>query len=176
MGCGAEAGMGLTAAAAARRRSEGDTLKYFVEDPGTGTLYKRGQLLGQVTRLRPEGCAGLRAVAALPRVAPDSRQGDRSGGREAHRVLSAFCPATAAGKGRRGGRAGQPPVSSFKSRGDERAKVTGGSPETDWSRSAPPLARPAFPARPGSPERHVLLAIAAAAAGPGGLLASLSPL
>ncbi|XP_034281739.1 inactive serine/threonine-protein kinase PLK5-like isoform X2 [Pantherophis guttatus] len=37
--------MGLTAAA--RRRAEGDTLKYFVEDPGTGTLYKRGQLLGQ---------------------------------------------------------------------------------------------------------------------------------
>ncbi|XP_032076645.1 inactive serine/threonine-protein kinase PLK5-like [Thamnophis elegans] len=37
--------MGL--AAAARRRAEGDTLKYFVEDPGTGRLYKRGQLLGQ---------------------------------------------------------------------------------------------------------------------------------
>ncbi|KAM6459796.1 inactive serine/threonine-protein kinase PLK5-like isoform 3-T3 [Liasis olivaceus] len=35
------------AAAAARRRAEGNTLKYFVEDPGTGTLYKRGQLLGQ---------------------------------------------------------------------------------------------------------------------------------
>ncbi|XP_058019721.1 inactive serine/threonine-protein kinase PLK5-like isoform X2 [Ahaetulla prasina] len=44
-GRGAEAGMGLTADA--RRRAEGDTLKYFVEDPGTGTLYKRGQLLGQ---------------------------------------------------------------------------------------------------------------------------------
>ncbi|KAL7993074.1 hypothetical protein Chor_017330 [Crotalus horridus] len=42
--------MGLTSAAGAataRRRAEGDTLKYFVEDPGTGTLYKRGQLLGQ---------------------------------------------------------------------------------------------------------------------------------
>ncbi|KAM3851500.1 inactive serine/threonine-protein kinase PLK5-like isoform 1-T1 [Vipera latastei] len=36
--------MGLTAS---RRRAEGDALKYFVEDPGTGTLYKRGQLLGQ---------------------------------------------------------------------------------------------------------------------------------
>ncbi|XP_007443261.1 inactive serine/threonine-protein kinase PLK5-like isoform X2 [Python bivittatus] len=40
--------MGRTAAtAAARRRAEGNALKYFVEDPGTGTLYKRGQLLGQ---------------------------------------------------------------------------------------------------------------------------------
>ncbi|XP_070591659.1 inactive serine/threonine-protein kinase PLK5-like [Erythrolamprus reginae] len=38
--------MGLTATAR-RRAEEGDTLKYFVEDPGTGTLYKRGQLLGQ---------------------------------------------------------------------------------------------------------------------------------
>ncbi|KAG8127203.1 hypothetical protein E2320_022180, partial [Naja naja] len=28
-------------------RAEGDTLKYFVGDPGTGTLYKRGPLLGQ---------------------------------------------------------------------------------------------------------------------------------
>ncbi|KAJ6652820.1 hypothetical protein lerEdw1_010600 [Lerista edwardsae] len=31
----------------ARRKAEGETLKYFIEDPGTGTLYKRGQLLGK---------------------------------------------------------------------------------------------------------------------------------
>ncbi|XP_063145821.1 inactive serine/threonine-protein kinase PLK5-like [Candoia aspera] len=37
----------MAAAVAARRKAEGDTLKYFVEDPGTGTIYKRGQLLGQ---------------------------------------------------------------------------------------------------------------------------------
>ncbi|XP_060088502.1 serine/threonine-protein kinase PLK2-like isoform X1 [Heteronotia binoei] len=30
-----------------RRKAEGETLKYFIEDPGTGTLYKRGQLLGK---------------------------------------------------------------------------------------------------------------------------------
>lgn len=32
----------------ARRKAEGEPLKYFIEDPGTGTLYKRGQLLGKV--------------------------------------------------------------------------------------------------------------------------------
>ncbi|XP_066492671.1 inactive serine/threonine-protein kinase PLK5-like isoform X2 [Tiliqua scincoides] len=32
---------------AAQRKAEGETLKYFIEDPGTGTLYKRGQLLGK---------------------------------------------------------------------------------------------------------------------------------
>ncbi|XP_077188486.1 inactive serine/threonine-protein kinase PLK5-like isoform X2 [Paroedura picta] len=30
-----------------RRKTEGEALKYFIEDPGTGTLYKRGQLLGK---------------------------------------------------------------------------------------------------------------------------------
>ncbi|XP_042333714.1 inactive serine/threonine-protein kinase PLK5-like [Sceloporus undulatus] len=30
-----------------RRRGEREALKYFIEDPGTGTLYKRGQLLGK---------------------------------------------------------------------------------------------------------------------------------
>ncbi|XP_061457817.1 serine/threonine-protein kinase PLK2-like [Rhineura floridana] len=32
---------------AAWRRGEGESLKYFIEDPSTGTLYKRGQLLGK---------------------------------------------------------------------------------------------------------------------------------
>ncbi|XP_054836235.1 inactive serine/threonine-protein kinase PLK5-like [Eublepharis macularius] len=31
----------------ARRKAEGEALKYFIEDPGSGTLYKRGQLLGK---------------------------------------------------------------------------------------------------------------------------------
>uniref|UniRef100_A0A8D0BHG9 Serine/threonine-protein kinase PLK n=1 Tax=Salvator merianae TaxID=96440 RepID=A0A8D0BHG9_SALMN len=29
------------------RRTERESLKYFIEDPGTGTLYKRGQMLGK---------------------------------------------------------------------------------------------------------------------------------
>ncbi|XP_032992640.1 serine/threonine-protein kinase PLK2-like isoform X1 [Lacerta agilis] len=29
------------------RRAEGESLKYFIEDPSTGTLYRRGQLLGK---------------------------------------------------------------------------------------------------------------------------------
>ncbi|XP_032992642.1 serine/threonine-protein kinase PLK2-like isoform X3 [Lacerta agilis] len=32
------------------RRAEGESLKYFIEDPSTGTLYRRGQLLGKVER------------------------------------------------------------------------------------------------------------------------------
>ncbi|XP_053156493.1 serine/threonine-protein kinase PLK2-like isoform X2 [Hemicordylus capensis] len=39
--------MGRMDYSAARRKAEGDGLKYFIEDPGTGTLYKRGQLLGK---------------------------------------------------------------------------------------------------------------------------------
>uniref|UniRef100_A0A8C3RXK2 Serine/threonine-protein kinase PLK n=1 Tax=Chelydra serpentina TaxID=8475 RepID=A0A8C3RXK2_CHESE len=31
----------------ASRRAQGDNLSYFIEDPGTGTLYRRGQLLGK---------------------------------------------------------------------------------------------------------------------------------
>ncbi|XP_053869314.1 inactive serine/threonine-protein kinase PLK5 isoform X3 [Malaclemys terrapin pileata] len=31
----------------ASRRAQGDNLSYFLEDPGTGTLYRRGQLLGK---------------------------------------------------------------------------------------------------------------------------------
>ncbi|XP_038239949.1 inactive serine/threonine-protein kinase PLK5 isoform X2 [Dermochelys coriacea] len=31
----------------ASRRAQGDHLSYFIEDPGTGTLYRRGQLLGK---------------------------------------------------------------------------------------------------------------------------------
>ncbi|XP_074795267.1 inactive serine/threonine-protein kinase PLK5 isoform X3 [Natator depressus] len=34
----------------ASRRAQGDNLSYFIEDPGTGTLYRRGQLLGKVER------------------------------------------------------------------------------------------------------------------------------
>ncbi|XP_042717860.1 inactive serine/threonine-protein kinase PLK5 isoform X4 [Chrysemys picta bellii] len=34
----------------ASRSSQGDNLSYFLEDPGTGTLYRRGQLLGKVER------------------------------------------------------------------------------------------------------------------------------
>uniref|UniRef100_A0A452GTT0 Protein kinase domain-containing protein n=1 Tax=Gopherus agassizii TaxID=38772 RepID=A0A452GTT0_9SAUR len=35
----------------ASRRAQGDNLSYFLEDPGTGTLYRRGQLLGKVPLL-----------------------------------------------------------------------------------------------------------------------------
>ncbi|XP_063003361.1 serine/threonine-protein kinase PLK2-like [Elgaria multicarinata webbii] len=34
-------------APAAPARAQGESLKYFIEDPATGTLYKRGQLLGK---------------------------------------------------------------------------------------------------------------------------------
>lgn len=171
-GCGPEAGMGLTTAAA-RRRAEGDVLKYFVEDPGTGTLYKRGQLLGQVTRPGPGGVEGRRAAAALPRAAPETGQAVLSGRREALRILSKFRPATAAGKG-------QLQVVSFKPEATSEPRSQAGAaagqtcPETGWSLSAPPFGPPFLSAPGARSAKACLLSPLQPPGAGGGLLASRS--
>lgn len=120
--------MGLTAAA--RRRAEGDTLKYFVEDPGTGTLYKRGQLLGQVSRPRPGGCSSSEGRAGDWPSCPERTPAVKPSG--SYRSLA---------QPRRRGRGScgllfQAPKRRASQGHRRGAAADQTCPETDWSRSA----------------------------------------